>query len=105
VHEFLVDARDDHYDIVVASKLPIYLGDLAPLFVGVSRILKKGGVFAYTADILEGTGFKLDTVQARFAYSQPYLKSLAQANGLSEVTLDKAPVYPDFMMWLGVLKK
>jgi predicted TPR repeat methyltransferase len=106
VHEFLVDARDDHYDIVLAGKLPIYLGDLAPLFAGVSRILKKGGVFVYTADILEGNaGFKFNTADARFNYSESYLKSLAQSNGLSEVKLDKAPVYSDFMMWLGVLKK
>ena len=66
------------YDLVLSADVFIYVGDLEPVFAGVSRVMNRGGVFCFSA---EQTGdeqtFQL-TTQQRYAHSERYVRQLAE---------------------------
>jgi len=82
----------ERHDLVVACDVFIYLGDLAPVFAAVSRVLAPNGVFAFTVE--EGhadAGYDL-LPTLRYAHSERYLRGLAQAHGLRVSRLARAPL-------------
>jgi predicted TPR repeat methyltransferase len=82
----------ERHDLVVACDVFIYLGDLAPVFEGVVRVLVAGGVFAFTVE--EGhadSGYDL-LPTLRYAHSEAYLRELAQARGLRVARCERAPL-------------
>jgi predicted TPR repeat methyltransferase len=103
--EFLNDAPDNGYDIVIAAGLVSYLGDLEHFFEQSTRILKKGGVLAFTADKQEGEGYEFNAATGRFGFSQSYLTGLATKYNLQEFRCKEAKVYPEFVGWLCVFRK
>jgi len=80
------------HDLVVACDVFIYLGNLAPVFDAVTRVLARGGVFAFTVE--EGAadaGYDL-LPTLRYAHSERYLRGLAQAHALRVARLARAPL-------------
>lgn len=86
-------ARAERFDLVVASDMVLFLGDLGPLFAAVHQTLRPGGRFAFTADLLEGPGDYRMTPWVHFAHSRGYLQRLALANQLREVRVNTV-VFP-----------
>lgn len=70
------------HGLVVATDVFIYVGDLAPVFAGVRRVLASGGVFAFSVESTAGAGFVLQS-SLRYAHAEPYLRSLAAAHGFT----------------------
>ncbi|MEO5688493.1 MAG: methyltransferase [Burkholderiaceae bacterium] len=80
------------HDLVVACDVFIYLGNLAPLFDGVARVLTAGGVFAFTVEAGEAdAGFDL-LPTLRYAHSEVYLRELARTHGLRFMRCERAPL-------------
>ena len=80
------------HDLVVACDVFIYLGDLAPLFEAVARVLADGGVFAFTVEEGEAeSGYDL-LPTLRYTHSEGYLRELAQAYGLRVMRSARAPL-------------
>jgi predicted TPR repeat methyltransferase len=80
------------HDLVVACDVFIYLGDLAPVFDGVARVLATGGVFAFTVEAGDAdTGFDL-LPTLRYTHSEAYLRELAQARAMRVVRCERAPL-------------
>ena len=82
----------ERHDLVAACDVFIYLGDLAPVFAAVSRVLVPGGVFAFTVE--EGqadAGYDL-LPTLRYAHSERYLRELARAHGLRVARCARAPL-------------
>ena len=80
------------HDLVVACDVLIYVGDLAPLFAAVTRVLAPGGVFAFTVE--EGhaeAGYDL-LPTLRYAHSEAYLRELARAQALRVTRCERAPL-------------
>jgi predicted TPR repeat methyltransferase len=69
-------------DLIMAADVVVYLGDLFPLFREAARVLKPGGLFAFTAQSHTGHGFELG-VDARFSHSGEYLRTVADEAGLT----------------------
>jgi predicted TPR repeat methyltransferase len=44
--------REAEWDLVLAADVLVYIGDLAPLFEGVARVLQPGGWFAFSVESL-----------------------------------------------------
>ncbi len=85
-------ATPARHDLVVACDVFIYLGDLAPVFDAVSRVLAPGGVFGFTVE--EGhadTGFDL-LPTLRYTHSEASLRELAQAHALRVARCERAPL-------------
>lgn len=89
IGSFLAAESDLSYNLVVASDVFIYIGDLEKIFAGAKRTLKPRGVFAFSVESLEALPH-LDASQpfkllptGRYAHSSTYIKSLANQHGFS----------------------
>ena len=69
------------YDLILAADTLVYLGDLARVFAGVKRRLKKDGVLLFTVEKKAGEGFELGP-KRRWRHSETYLRETAAAAGL-----------------------
>ena len=72
----------DPVDLAVAADVLVYLGDLAPLFTGVRRVLRAGGLFAFSCEALDDgeDGYAIRPSN-RFAHALDYVTATAQAAG------------------------
>jgi predicted TPR repeat methyltransferase len=72
----------DRHDLVVAADVFIYIGELAPIFEGVNRVLDPGGVFCFSAEAAgpDGNDFEL-LPSLRYAHAESYLRRLAREHG------------------------
>ena len=102
---FVKDAPEGSYDIVMAASSFSYIGGLHDLFAQCVRVLKPGGLLAFTADKSEGTGYMFDTATARFRFSAAYLDKLGAEQGLTKLKADTVALYPDSAAWLYVYRK
>lgn len=105
IGEFLREAASESCDIVMAAGVFSYIGDVSDIVKQAARVLKPGGLLAFTADKMEGDGFKLDTSAGRFLFSKPYLEAQAAANKYKVLTCEEAPLYPDYGGWLCVFAR
>ena len=80
------------HDLVVACDVFIYLGNLAPAFGAVARVLEPQGMFAFTVE--EGhadAGYDL-LPTLRYTHSEAYLRGLARAHALRVTRCERAPL-------------
>ena len=80
------------HDLVVACDVFIYLGNLAPAFDAVARVLEPHGVFAFTVE--EGhadAGYDL-LPTLRYTHSEAWLRELARAHALRVTRCERAPL-------------
>jgi predicted TPR repeat methyltransferase len=104
--DYLRAAEAESVDIAISGLMLSFMGEPNGLFGEVARVLRPGGLFAFTADRLEGAGeLQLDTRGGRFRFSEAYLRKLAGAGGLAVVQLEPVEAYPGYLVWLAVLRK
>lgn len=89
--EGLRDQSDASADLILAADMMIYIHDLAPLFVEAARVLKPGGLFAFTAETHEGEGVMLGA-GLRFAQGEAHLRELLEQAGFSIDRIDNASI-------------
>ena len=84
IEDFLNDAAADPgcYDLVLAADVFVYLGDLAPVFAGIRKILAPGGMLAFTAETHDDGGAKL-LPTLRFAHGEDHLRELLGASAFA----------------------
>jgi len=107
LHVFLKEADPIAYDIVMAANVFCYVGDLEMVFGQVPRVLRDGGLFAFTADkAADGVnGYSFDSETGRFSFTDIYLKDLAERNKLKEVRFRDEEIYADTRAWVCVFRK
>lgn len=78
-----LNARHEPCDLVLAADVFIYAGDLVAVFEAVARLLRLGGLFAFS---LEGTSHADYVLQPnrRYAHSLGYIHRLARQTSLRE---------------------
>ena len=84
-----MDQPKSYFDIVLACDVLVYLGDLKSVLDSVHQVLKPGGVFAFSTELLQNNRENHDFVLhecARFSHSSAYLERLA-ASGTSTFQL------------------
>ena len=92
-----LDFADDTFDAVVCQEALIHSPDRPKVFAEVARVLRPGGVFAFS-DILTAPGADLELVQAAFdrlgaragATAHDYA-AMARAGGLIVETIEQRP--------------
>lgn len=83
------------YDLVLSADVFIYVGELEPVFAGVGRALKAGGVFCFSVERADnGEGYVLNAHQ-RYAHSERYVRDLAQRHGFQIVKMLQHPIRED----------
>jgi predicted TPR repeat methyltransferase len=81
-----------HHDLVIAADVFIYVGDLEPVFDGVVRVLRPGGVFCFSVEHTDGQRPVALNTQLRYEHSLPYLQGLALHHGLRLLRVDAEPL-------------
>ena len=90
---FLADeaAAAAKYNLVLAADVFVYVSDLAPIMVGVARVLSAEGLFAFTVETHSGDGVKL-LPTLRYAHGEPYIRRVLAEAGLAPASIAKAAV-------------
>jgi predicted TPR repeat methyltransferase/exonuclease VII small subunit len=81
-------AAQASYGLVVAADVFIYIGDLAPVFAGVRRVLAPGGLFAFSVESA-AAGVELGA-QLRYRHGEDRLRALAAAQGFDWLAFEPA---------------
>lgn len=81
--DFLRDEPENCADLALAADVFVYIGDLAPIFDAVFRVLKPGGLFAFTAQALDAPKNFVLGADLRFAHSPEYLRAKGQDAGFA----------------------
>ncbi len=100
-----MDAADSAaFDLVVAADVFIYLGDLADIFTEVARLLRPGGLFAFSVELSSREKWLLQP-SGRYAQSHAYIASLAAASGLSVALRRQQPIRKPLVGALYILSR
>ncbi|MFO1329941.1 MAG: tetratricopeptide repeat protein [Rubrivivax sp.] len=76
-------------DLVVAADVFIYIGDLAPAFAGLGRVLRTGGLCAFSIEPAPAGEAWVLQPSLRYAQGEAALRALAAAHGLQVQTLER----------------
>jgi len=83
----MMNQSERQFDLIMAGDVLEYLGDLSGVHQAAYRILKPGGIFAYSVEAMEGEGtYRLEKTR-RYTHSPQYLRDLAQAHNFVEKSL------------------
>jgi predicted TPR repeat methyltransferase len=86
---------DARFDLVVATDVFIYIGDLAPLFAAVRAAMDRG-VFCFTVEALApGSGDYQLQPSLRYAHAESYVRRLAEAHGFAPIAVGHGAVRED----------
>ena len=69
-------AGTQHYDLVTAADVLIYIGDLAPLFAGVATALAPGGLFTFSVETHDGEAPYALGPSLRFAHAPAAVEAM-----------------------------
>lgn len=110
--DFLRAEPDASADLAAAADVFVYIGDLAPVFAEIARVLDEGGLFAFTAQSHEpGEGSEAFRLGAdmRFSHSAACLRDCAAKTGFAVLELSPAVTRKDrgadVPGWAAILRK
>ncbi len=92
IEAFLAGAAEDGetWDLIAATDVLPYLGEIDPLFQAVSARLNPGGLFAFSTEsasqaAFDGRGYMVGPLH-RFAHDEDYLRATLEAAGLTPLS-------------------
>lgn len=93
--QHLHDTHEPH-DLVIAADVFIYLGDLAPVFAQLARLMPAGALFCFSAEAANAVapaepGFTLQS-SLRYAHHESYLRRLAAQHGFEPLSVTRQTV-------------
>jgi predicted TPR repeat methyltransferase len=85
--EFL-PTQPEAFDLVVATDVFIYVGDLAEVFRGVRKALREGGLFGFSTESCEEGDFALPPTR-RYVHSRSYIERLGRECGFAQQLVER----------------
>jgi predicted TPR repeat methyltransferase len=96
------------FDLIAAADVFVYIGDLAPVFQAAAGSLRPGGLLVFSVEVDESAQTYILRQTRRYAHSLNYIRSLAQANALIEVSIRREVLRTeqgkDVEGWIVVLR-
>lgn len=84
-----LDQETTQFDLIVSSDCLIYFGDLVPIAIGAARLLKPGGLFAFSME--RGTRFPFHlTDTGRYNHHPDHVREAAAKSGMTLGALNEA---------------
>jgi predicted TPR repeat methyltransferase len=90
-----LQSTPQRYDLVLSADVFIYVGDLEPVFAGVSRVMDRGGVFCFSAEEAAYEHTFLLNAHQRYAHSGRYVRQLAARHGFEVVKMPRHAIRED----------
>ncbi|APY14842.1 methyltransferase domain-containing protein [Brucella sp. 10RB9214] len=83
---FLESTEEENWDLIVATDVLPYMGELERFFAGVAEHLNSGGHFGFSSETLDdnrlaGRAFAVGDYQ-RFAHAQSYVRAMLDSHGM-----------------------
>jgi predicted TPR repeat methyltransferase len=88
-------ATDHRYDLIAASDVFTYIGDLDAVFVGVRRVLDVGGLFCFSVEAASDDEDFVLRGSLRYAHSRRYVEALAARHGCTVRCVKRLPMRED----------
>lgn len=85
---FLAGEPERSADLVLAADVLIYVADLSPVFAGAARVLRPGGLLAFTVEAHDGEGLMLHA-SLRYAHGRDLIEAGLAAAGLALLALER----------------
>ena len=82
-----LSARQEPCDLVLAADVFIYAGDLVAVFQAVARLLRPGGLFAFSLEAAPQADYVLQP-NRRYAHSLGYIHRLARQTNFHELAVN-----------------
>jgi predicted TPR repeat methyltransferase len=79
------------YDLVTAADVLIYVGASDGWFREIARLLRSGGLFAFSVESCPGEHFRLGTA-GRYQHSDAYIAACAAEAGLTILSQEETPI-------------
>ncbi len=106
--EFLRAEPEASADFAAAADVFVYIGDLAPVFSAVSRVLAQGGLFVFTTQDNGEDGYRVGP-DRRFSHARTYLADCAGQSQFAVVEISAASTRKDRGVdtpgWVAVLRR
>jgi len=77
------------FDVIVASDVFVYIGDLAPTFAAAAAALRPNGLFAFSVEVDDQTDTYILHRTRRYAHSLRYLQTLAKSHNFTELSISR----------------
>lgn len=90
-----LQASERRHDLVVAADVLIYVGALEPVFAGVRRVLRPGGLFGFSVERAADEEALQLRASLRYAHSRPYVERAAAQAGFELLRLHGGVVRED----------
>ena len=105
IRDYLHEVDRASFDLLTASHVFNFIGDLETVFSGAARVLKEGGLFAFQVEPYPHPGFGMLPGKGRFSHNDRYILALAEKNNFAILEVKKEDVYPNYPFDQYVLKK
>lgn len=89
--QFLQSQPPQSFDVVVSTDVFIYIGDLQPVFSGVKKTIRPGGLFGFSIEASDTEDFVLQPTR-RYAQSTAYIRRLAGEHGFEVLDMQPAAI-------------
>lgn len=89
------DASVARADLVGAADVLMYLGDLAEVFASAARLLKTGGLFAFSVEDGGAGDAPLLRPSLRYAHPERFIRRKAKESGLAILAMEKSVIRQD----------
>ncbi len=94
-----LESSPDTYDLIVASDVFVYLGELESIFRLLPKWLARNGKIIFSTEYYDGKGYKLRK-SCRYAHSRSYINILAQENNLQIALMTPAKLRKENDCWI-----
>jgi predicted TPR repeat methyltransferase len=91
---FLASRPDHSAELVIAADVFVYLGELGPVFAQSARVLKPGGLLAFTVQSHPGDGVVVGA-DRRFAHAESWLRQRLEEARLRPLSVETASTRQD----------
>ncbi|MEW9616778.1 methyltransferase domain-containing protein [Shinella sp. S4-D37] len=88
-------APEARADLVGAADVLMYLGDLAEVFPSAARLLKPGGLFAFSVEHGGAGDAPLLRPSLRYAHPERFIRKRAEENGLAILAMETSVIRQD----------
>lgn len=105
LRQVLLEGKENSLDLLLAANVFPYVGGLTPVFEGAKRVLKPGGLFAFSLETMNGNDFGLIPGEGRFAHSHAYVMGLAQSSGFDVLESQTFQMFRDADAVQYILRK
>jgi predicted TPR repeat methyltransferase len=102
--EWMRAAAPAMFDLVIAADVLVYFGDLGPIFGQARRLLRPGGLFAFSIEVCRDADWRLQD-SGRYAQSAAYIERLARQHGFTVALRADQPIRKPIVGLLYILQR